>query len=460
MRVALLGAGRIGRLHARLLSATRRASTTSLIGDVDADRAAEVAPTVGATRRRRRSTRHWTRADAIVIAAATGGPRRSSSARRSVGGCRRSARSHWPRTSTTRSRSPRTSTRSGIPFQLGFQRRFDPAYREAHRLVHERRARHAVCRPPGRPRPGAGARGVHRPVGWSVPRLLDPRLRHPALDDRLRSRGGLRRRRRPGIPGLREIRRRRHGRGDAPPHRRPADRDDRHPPRSARLRHPGRGLRLGGQRRGRASARRRRCAPSSRAFPRRPGRRGKTSSCASSRPMLPNSRRSSRSPAATPRVHVPPRTASRPSASPRRPIARSTNTDPCGSRRSPAEGRVGPTLGTTGRKEVSMAAIGWPRTDSSDPSDPPVRADDERDRGTRRGTTEENEPNESAEARRSSALAGAAIIVGACTAGTPTGSARPARPRRRARQARRHQDRDTSPTARPRTGSGASSATA
>ena len=46
MRIALLGAGRIGRLHARLLKATPGVDTV-VVGDVDAERAADVAQTVG-----------------------------------------------------------------------------------------------------------------------------------------------------------------------------------------------------------------------------------------------------------------------------------------------------------------------------------------------------------------------------------------------------------------------------
>ena len=65
MKVALIGAGRIGRLHARLLASTPGVDEL-IVADMDAARAAEVAREVGATRRavdrrcarRRRGGRH------------------------------------------------------------------------------------------------------------------------------------------------------------------------------------------------------------------------------------------------------------------------------------------------------------------------------------------------------------------------------------------------------------------
>ena len=66
-------------------------------------------------------------------------------------------------------------------------------------------------------------------------------------------------------------------------------------------------------------------------------------------------------------------------------------------------------------------AASWPRTDSSDPSDPHRGWDTAGPRQTPR-PTEENERHESA-TKTLVALAGAALIVGACTTGTPTGSA-------------------------------------
>ena len=134
--------------------------------------------------------------------------------------------------------------RSGVPFQLGFQRRFDAGYRGGPAAGRDRRAGHALRRSPRRPRSGAAPRELHSPVGRSVPRLFDPRLRYPPLADRSRGRGGLCRRRRPRLSGLRQVRRRRHGRRDPAPDDGRAGRADLRPPRPARLRHPGRAVRL------------------------------------------------------------------------------------------------------------------------------------------------------------------------------------------------------------------------
>ncbi len=132
MRIALLGAGRIGRLHARLLKATPGVESV-VIGDVDADRAAEVAQAVGIEAAPDVDTA-LAGADAVAIAAAT-------TAHPAL------IRASIERGLPTFCEKPLAATledniliaaeieASGIPFQLGFQRRFDPGYREARRLV-------------------------------------------------------------------------------------------------------------------------------------------------------------------------------------------------------------------------------------------------------------------------------------------------------------------------------------
>ena len=69
MKVALIGAGRIGRLHARLLRATEGVDAL-VVADVDAARAAEVAGSVGATAAPSIEAA-LDGAEAVVIAAAT-----------------------------------------------------------------------------------------------------------------------------------------------------------------------------------------------------------------------------------------------------------------------------------------------------------------------------------------------------------------------------------------------------
>lgn len=132
MRIALLGAGRIGRLHARLLQQTDGVDSL-VVGDADAERAADVAKGVGATGA---PTIEATldEADAVVIAAATTAHAeliRASIDRKLPTFCEKPLAPSLDETIAIAA----DIDRSGIPFQLGFQRRFDPAYREVHRLI-------------------------------------------------------------------------------------------------------------------------------------------------------------------------------------------------------------------------------------------------------------------------------------------------------------------------------------
>jgi myo-inositol 2-dehydrogenase / D-chiro-inositol 1-dehydrogenase len=132
MRIALIGAGRIGRLHARLLSATPGVDEV-VVADAQQERAATVAAEVGA-RAATSIDAALDGADAVAIAAAT------------------DAHANLIRTATGRGlptfcEKPLAATledslavaaeidSSGVPFQLGFQRRFDAGYAEARRLV-------------------------------------------------------------------------------------------------------------------------------------------------------------------------------------------------------------------------------------------------------------------------------------------------------------------------------------
>ena len=86
---------------------------------------------------------------------------------------------------------------SGVPVQIGYPRRFDPAYLAARNAVAERRARLGAHRAVDHPGPGTAAAGVHRRLRRDLPRLLGPRLRHRAVGHRPRGRRGLRHRQRP-----------------------------------------------------------------------------------------------------------------------------------------------------------------------------------------------------------------------------------------------------------------------
>jgi myo-inositol 2-dehydrogenase/D-chiro-inositol 1-dehydrogenase len=132
MRVGLIGAGRIGALHARLL-ASLDGIEELLISDVDAARAREVAAEVGATPLPT-TDELIAVADAIVIAAATdvhGELIRRGIAARTPTYCEKPLANSLEETIALAGEIES----SGVPFQLGFQRRFDPGYREARRLV-------------------------------------------------------------------------------------------------------------------------------------------------------------------------------------------------------------------------------------------------------------------------------------------------------------------------------------
>jgi len=133
MNVALIGAGRIGRLHARLLKATPGVDRVT-IADVNVARAADVAAATG-VEIAASSDAAFDTADAVVLAAATGAHPplvRAAIGRGLPTFCEKPLAAGLDDTIALAAEIER----SGVPFQLGFQRRFDAGYREVHRLVH------------------------------------------------------------------------------------------------------------------------------------------------------------------------------------------------------------------------------------------------------------------------------------------------------------------------------------
>ena len=161
-----------------------------------------------------RSRRCMDAADAIVIAAATDAHAdlvRAGDRASPADLLREAARR---RRSTRPSRSRAESEACGVPFQLGFQRRFDAGYREAHRMVDSGRARHASTRsasPATTPRRRT-SRTSRSPADCSGIFPSTTSMSSAGCWDG--GGGGLRRRWRPGLPGVRQVRRRRHRRGD------------------------------------------------------------------------------------------------------------------------------------------------------------------------------------------------------------------------------------------------------
>jgi myo-inositol 2-dehydrogenase / D-chiro-inositol 1-dehydrogenase len=132
MRITLIGAGRIGALHARLLSGIDGVDELT-VADALPDRAATVARDVGA-KAAASIDAALDSAEAVVIAAATDAHAeliRTSIGRRLPTFCEK------PLSLDLRDTIALCGEieRSGVPFQLGFQRRFDAGYRNARRLV-------------------------------------------------------------------------------------------------------------------------------------------------------------------------------------------------------------------------------------------------------------------------------------------------------------------------------------
>jgi myo-inositol 2-dehydrogenase/D-chiro-inositol 1-dehydrogenase len=132
MKIALLGAGRIGRLHAELLSSTPGVDEL-VVADAMEERAREVAAGVGA-RAARSIDDALDATDATVIAAATDAHADLILASIDHGKptfCEKPLAADLEATLRVADRVEA----SGVPFQLGFQRRFDAAFVEARRLI-------------------------------------------------------------------------------------------------------------------------------------------------------------------------------------------------------------------------------------------------------------------------------------------------------------------------------------
>ncbi|MDP9272861.1 MAG: Gfo/Idh/MocA family oxidoreductase [Chloroflexota bacterium] len=131
MRLAQIGAGRIGELHASTLAAHPLVDEL-IVADLDSERAQRVAVAVGARAADPQSA--MDAADALVIAAATDAHPaliRAGIAR----GIPIFSEKPLALDLEQSARLVAEIEASGVPFQLGFQRRFDAAYREARRMV-------------------------------------------------------------------------------------------------------------------------------------------------------------------------------------------------------------------------------------------------------------------------------------------------------------------------------------
>lgn len=132
MKLALIGAGRIGQYHARILADLVGGSNVA-VTDVDPDRARTAATAIGG-RFAATPEEALEGADALVIASATS----AHAEHLRLGADHRLPMFCEKPIALDLAESRRVVEyveAAGVPVQLGFQRRFDPAYREARRLI-------------------------------------------------------------------------------------------------------------------------------------------------------------------------------------------------------------------------------------------------------------------------------------------------------------------------------------
>ncbi|MFZ5852901.1 MAG: Gfo/Idh/MocA family protein [Chloroflexota bacterium] len=132
MRIALLGAGRIGQLHGRLVAA-QPGIDEIVVADVDADRARAAADVIGGSVAAS-VEEALGQADAVLIAASTNA--HASLVRAAVErGLPTFVEKPLAFDLADTAELVDLVERTGVPVQVGFQRRFDPGYQQARRLV-------------------------------------------------------------------------------------------------------------------------------------------------------------------------------------------------------------------------------------------------------------------------------------------------------------------------------------
>jgi myo-inositol 2-dehydrogenase/D-chiro-inositol 1-dehydrogenase len=132
MRLAVVGAGRIGRMHAGIATETPGIGEV-IVADIDPERAAAVAASTGAHAAPSVDTA-LDRSDAVLIASATDAHVaiiRAALARGLPIFCEKPLAGSLGESITIAAEIES----AGRPFQLGFQRRFDPAYLRAHEMI-------------------------------------------------------------------------------------------------------------------------------------------------------------------------------------------------------------------------------------------------------------------------------------------------------------------------------------
>ncbi|UUT34549.1 Gfo/Idh/MocA family oxidoreductase [Microbacterium elymi] len=182
MRLGVIGTGRIGSQHAAVLAA-RSDVDEVIVCDVDGDRARGVAQQVGGSAAEGTAALFAAQPDGVLIAAPTS---------QHAALIREAVRAQVPvfcEKPVAQSLADTVATvaeveSSGIPVQIGFQRRFDEGYRRVRDAVHGGQVGELASDAPAHLRSRATARRVRAAQRGHLPRLPHPRLRHPPIRQR------------------------------------------------------------------------------------------------------------------------------------------------------------------------------------------------------------------------------------------------------------------------------------
>ena len=218
VRIGVVGLGRLGSAHAAVLAAHPDVAEV-VVTTRDVRRAARVAAEIGAVVARSQDELFACDLDGLVIATASASHPELVE-RATTAGVTTFCEKPVALDAAQTAQVLRHVTATGVPVQVGFQRRFDPGYVAARHALRNGdlgglRRVHLVSADPARSRPSSCR------LRWDLPRPHGyPRHRRPAVGDRPGGRAGVCAWGQPGSGLLRCRRRRRRVRGAAHPRRR------------------------------------------------------------------------------------------------------------------------------------------------------------------------------------------------------------------------------------------------